>query len=107
MSNMIERNTHPSQTRKSNDASFAKIAFGAICAFGLGIWVFYDLSRLESGAIESTRVWAPIAMLYESLGFWPAVSVLPAFGCLHVWRSILLLHSNREAKTTELQQQIA
>jgi hypothetical protein len=35
----------------------------AIAAYGLGGWFYYDLSRLESGEIESVRIWAPIAML--------------------------------------------
>jgi len=49
MSNMTECNTQESQTRKSTDARLGKDAFGAMCAFGLGIWVFYDLSQLKSG----------------------------------------------------------
>jgi len=67
--------------------SFATSILRALAVFGLGGWFYYDLSRLESGEIESTRVWAPIAMLYDTLGFWPAVCLLPAIGCFIVFRA--------------------
>jgi hypothetical protein len=41
-------------------------------------FTLYDLMRLESREVESVRVWAPIALLYELLGFWPAVLFVPA-----------------------------
>lgn len=33
----------------------------------------YELHRLESGAEDRVRVWAPLVPVYERLGFWPAV----------------------------------
>jgi hypothetical protein len=41
-------------------------------------FTLYDLLRLESHEVESVRVWAPIALLYELLGFWPAVLLIPS-----------------------------
>ncbi|MBK8562476.1 MAG: hypothetical protein IPN76_03800 [Saprospiraceae bacterium] len=55
---------------------------GSILLF-LSIWIIHDLNKLESGEIESVRIWAPIAMLYEILGYWAAVLIMPAL-CLFV-----------------------
>ena len=57
--------------------SVVRYLFGIVCACGLSAWVYSDLSALESGEVESVILWAPIAMAYDFLGFWGAVSILP------------------------------
>jgi len=46
--------------------------------------VAYELHRFESGTIDEIRLWVPVAAMYESLGYWPAVLVVPAIGVLGV-----------------------
>jgi hypothetical protein len=74
--------------------TFIGAYFAAIGAFGFGAWVFYDLWRLEHGVVESVRTWDVIVLLYETLGFWPAVLLLPAFGlfCTYLGTTMLMSH---------------
>jgi hypothetical protein len=44
------------------------------------IWWIYDLWQLESGAAQRVSVWAPVAMIYEYLGFWPSVASMLFLG---------------------------
>jgi hypothetical protein len=51
-----------------------------------GAWIIvctgmtaYELVQVEYGGAERT-VWAPLAGLYNALGFWPAVLFFPALG---------------------------
>lgn len=54
---------------------------GAAVFFPLfSLWVWKDLNLLESGAAETVRLWLPIGLIYEHLGYWPAVLVLPSMG---------------------------
>ena len=46
----------------------------------LSYWVVRDLNRLESGLAEGTRVWWPVGVLYDSLGYWPTVLFTPLLG---------------------------
>jgi hypothetical protein len=39
-----------------------------------------DLNALESGAVQSVRLWAPIVSFYERFGYWPAVLLVPVLG---------------------------
>jgi hypothetical protein len=36
-----------------------------------------DLWRLETGEVEHVFEYAPVALIYEHLGFWPAVLAAP------------------------------
>jgi hypothetical protein len=58
------------------------IALGATWAFGA--WAYVRLSAFERGDVAPERLWAPIAFLYNWLGLWPAVLVLPLVGVI-VW----------------------
>jgi hypothetical protein len=51
----------------------------------LSAWTAYDLRQLDTGAVDSTSTFAPSVLAYEFLGFWPAVSVLPALTLLAWW----------------------
>jgi hypothetical protein len=57
---------------------------GGLGAAGLSIWSGYQLLQLEHGSAGSVRVHWLIGLLYEHLGFWPAVLVFPALGGLAV-----------------------
>ncbi len=50
-------------------------AFVVLTAFTVS-----DLNDLESEAVSSVSVWAPIAFVYEHFGYWPAVLLVPALG---------------------------
>ena len=53
------------------------IFLGTPAFIALAAWVAYDLSQLESGQLESVRIWAPIALLYEYCGYWFAIMCIP------------------------------
>ena len=46
----------------------------------LSYWVIRDLNRLESRLVDEVRVWWPVGVLYDSLGYWPTVLVTPVLG---------------------------
>ena len=50
----------------------------------LSYWVIRDLNRLESRLAEEVRVWWPVGVLYDSLGYWPTVLATPILGGLIV-----------------------
>jgi len=53
---------------------------GAAICLGAGAWVYMDLLSLERGEVESVKVWAPLAFLYNHFGFYPSTLALPLFG---------------------------
>lgn len=62
----------------------------------VSVSVAHDLHRLESKAVKEVHTWAPIAMLYELFGYWPAVLLLPVLGlavALAILRKIRKLRS--------------
>jgi hypothetical protein len=54
---------------------FIAIPVLALLIFLLEVMIVYDLTMAESAGHGST--WAPIALVYNLFGFWPAVSILP------------------------------
>jgi hypothetical protein len=59
------------------------LLFSAVIIVGSG-FILYQLVRLEFGWAQRVTVWAPIALLYDFLGFWPAVLFVPALGLLGI-----------------------
>lgn len=55
------------------------MVYAAIC-FGAGAWIYTELLSLQNGEVQSIKLWAPLAFLYNHLGFYPAVLVLPLLG---------------------------
>jgi uncharacterized membrane protein YjdF len=66
----------------------------------LGAYTAYQLMQLESGAAQSVLVRRPIADLYESFGFWPAVLFVPVLGLLFALACAWKLWSIRRTKLT-------
>jgi len=58
------------------------LLFGAAIIVCTGMTA-YELVQVEYGGAERT-VWAPLAGLYNALGFWPAVLFFPALGLLGI-----------------------
>lgn len=54
--------------------------FALLATWGFGVWTWSDLTSIEQGKAESVYTWAPIAMLYDWFGFWPAVLAMPVLG---------------------------
>jgi hypothetical protein len=71
------------------------IAFTPLAAF-----VGYELAQVEYGWVKSVRVWAPAAFLYNNLGFWPAVLLVPAAGLLLIMALAWKLRTIKEANPT-------
>jgi hypothetical protein len=59
------------------------LLFSAAAIVGSG-FTLYQLVQLELGWAQRVTVWAPIALLYDFLGFWPAVLLVPALGLLGI-----------------------
>jgi hypothetical protein len=59
------------------------LLFGAAIIVCTGMTA-YELVQLEYGGAERVTVWAPVAGLYNALGFWPAVLFFPALGLLGI-----------------------
>jgi hypothetical protein len=75
---------------------YKKMIFIGIPAFiGLSLWTYFDLNNLESGNVESVRLWEPISLLYEFGGFWIAVLATPLLGIVSVF---LLIRKIQEVK---------
>lgn len=66
-------------------AHLRRAAFlGALGALGLSAWSAYQLLQLEHHRAASVSVHWLIALLYEHLGFWPAILVFPVLGAFTV-----------------------
>jgi len=63
-------------------------------------FTLYDLLRLESREVESVRAWAPIALLYELLGFWPAVLLVPSLWGIIIGLLMLRVRLRRQSPPT-------
>jgi hypothetical protein len=62
---------------------------------GLTIVTVQDLNRLESGEAESVRVFAPLALSYKLLGYWPTVLLPVLVGVLCLVALILVYFNER------------
>jgi hypothetical protein len=71
------------------------IAFTPLAAF-----VGYEVAQVEYGWAKSVRVWAPVALLYNNFGFWPAVLFVPAAGLLLIMSLAWKLRTIRETNPT-------
>lgn len=69
----------------------------SLLAAGLAVWVYHDLAAVDSGAVESVSVWWPVALLYEHVGFWPAVLLLPIASFLSLVLGVKQLFQERKA----------
>jgi hypothetical protein len=69
---------------------------GLIASLALGAWGAFQLVPLEQHGAGSVRVHWLIGLLYEHLGFWPAVLVFPllgGFACASIYRKIARLRA--------------
>ena len=62
---------------------------------GLTIVTVQDLNRLESGEVESVRVFAPLALSYNLLGYWPTILFPPLVGILCLVALVLVYFNER------------
>jgi hypothetical protein len=60
----------------------------------------YELVRLEYGWADRVSVWAPVAFVYNTFGFWPAVLFIPAAGLLLILFLATKLRSIKESDPT-------
>lgn len=67
-------------------AYYRRFMYIGLAAFPLlTLITVWDLNGLESGAVESVSVWAPIGFLYEQFGYWAAVGSIPLLGLVVVY----------------------
>lgn len=68
-------------TDEEKKAYFKRTLILSAIAFPiLSIIICHDLNSLEAGEVESVRVWAPVAFLYNNAGYWVAILAVPALG---------------------------
>ena len=60
----------------------------------------YELVRLEYGWADRVSVWAPVAFVYNTFGFWPAVLFIPTAGLLLILFLATKLRSIKESNPT-------
>ena len=59
----------------------------------------YQLVQVEFGSARRVTVWAPVAMMYDFFGFWPAVLLVPALGLLILFSLARKLRALKEGQT--------
>ncbi len=62
--------------------------------------VGYEIVRLEYGWADRVSVWAPVAFVYNTFGFWPAVLFIPTAGLLLILFLATKLRSIKESNPT-------
>jgi hypothetical protein len=72
------------------------IRFVSVATVLFGAYVTHQVTQMEYGLAQRVRLWRPIADLYNSLGFWPAVMCVPVFGLLIAVALAWKLRSIRE-----------
>jgi hypothetical protein len=63
------------------------------------VFMAYQLAQVEFGSARSATVWAPVALVYELLGFWPAVLLLPALALFILLSLARKLRAIKEGQT--------
>lgn len=61
------------KAKESDDKWYKTMGLGILCILLAG-YLYYELSQLEAGIVSSVRVWWPVAIMYNTLGFWGAIS---------------------------------
>jgi hypothetical protein len=53
------------------------LIFWVLFCTALSVWIWYDISALEAGEVDSISLYFPISLGYELGGFWGGVLTLP------------------------------
>jgi MFS family permease len=80
------------------------LIFIAACTV-LSIWVWYDISALEAGEVDSISLYFPISLGYELGGFWGGVLTLPVIMLIIVgfgWKRINEVKINQAKQNSVL-----
>jgi hypothetical protein len=77
----------------------------AVVTVLFGAYVAYQVMQVEYGWAQSVRTWGPVADLYNSLGFWPAVLCIPGLGLLTLLALAWKLRSIREKMPSTMRSQ--
>ena len=72
------------------------LPFCAVIILGTAVTT-YQLVQLAYGWKGEVSVWAPVADLYNLLGFWPAVLLIPAIGLVGIVEAARKLRTIRKA----------
>jgi hypothetical protein len=84
-SSYVDPNTLPMDIRLRYFKRQLLLSFMAFSA--LSWWSAHQLNQLESGAAETVQLWAPVAFIYEHLGYTAALLATPLVGIIFcaVW----------------------
>lgn len=76
-----------SAASNSKRTSAGQFLFSGVGCLALGAYTFFTIAQIQATG-KSEKVWAPIALLYDNFGFWPAVLLLPAIGVVSLYQAI-------------------
>jgi len=82
-------------TQKKYNVTWQSFAFLPTIFVGLTIVTVQQLNRLESGEVASVYIFAPLALIYRFLGYWPTVLLPPLVGILCLVALILVYFNER------------
>ena len=87
------------KTKSSNDKWYKTIGYGVLCILLTG-FIYYQLMQLETGTVSSVRVWWPVALLYNTVGFWGAISCPGILAVLFLGLGVKQLIDEDKAKAS-------
>ena len=73
-------------TAEEEAAFYKRLIYFSLAAYpALMFLTVSDLNDLEGGLVQSVRIWAPIAFLYEHFGYWVTILSIPLAGMIVVF----------------------
>lgn len=87
------------KAKSSDDKWYKTMGYGILCILLAG-FLYYQLMQLETGTVASVRVWWPVALLYNTVGFWGAISCPGILAVLFLGLGVKQLIDEDKAKAS-------
>jgi hypothetical protein len=65
----------PDPTEDDGDDTWWKTALYALGMWAATGYFYYFITSFEAGSSARTRIWWPVALIYNTLGKWPVVGI--------------------------------
>ena len=97
-----QRDRRVVRSKREQELNKAKVELLNFAVAGplLSVWVFYALRALETQQTSSVPLWIPVALMYNLLGFWPAVLFIPCLTAIVIvsWVRKIRVLSSKDSK---------